>query len=210
MPLPYRNLIFDLGGVIINLDPQRTVEAFANLAGMPPEALKPWMNEPFFHAFEKGAMSDAAFRAQVRQALSVSCADEEIDHAWNAMLLDIPPARLQLLRSLAAHHRLFLLSNTNTIHFRSFQAQVKNVSGLDSLQAYFEQTYYSHQLRMRKPDTEIYQHVLADAGLTAAETLFLDDNEANLAGARRVGIQTFHVHHPDAIFSFFTTGPTAP
>lgn len=205
MPLPYRNLIFDLGGVIINLETNRTVQAFAQLAGQLPDALRPLMAEPFFNEYEKGNLTDEQFRAHVRSALSLSCSDEAIDRAWNAMLLDIPTAKIRLLQQLAGSHRLFLLSNTNPIHFACFNAQVAKLTGHESLAPYFERTYYSHQLNMRKPDEEIYKHVLTDAGLTAAETLFLDDNEANLAGAKRVGIQAFHVHHPDVIFDFFKT-----
>jgi putative hydrolase of the HAD superfamily len=203
LPLPYRNLIFDLGGVLINLDTQRTVHAFAGLAGVPPLELMQRLNEPFFNAFEKGEISEAEFRSRLREALGLSCTDEAIDQAWNAMLLDIPPTRLFLLQRLAVYHRLFLLSNTNGIHYRCFQAQVKNTFGDESLQVYFERAYFSHELKMRKPDAEIYEYVLADAGIQPAETLFLDDNETNLAGARRVGIQTFHVHYPDAIFELF-------
>jgi putative hydrolase of the HAD superfamily len=202
-----RNLIFDLGGVIINLETHRTVEAFARLAQRPVAEIQPLMKESFFLEYEKGLISDAAFRDAVRTALEVALPDEQVDAAWNAMLLDIPLARLDLLRALAKHYRLFLLSNTNEIHLRCFQQQVQHLTGEPSLAGWFEKTYYSHYLRLRKPDVEIYEFVLRDAGVAPAATLFLDDNEHNLRGAEQIGIQTFHVHHPDTIFDLFKQFP---
>jgi putative hydrolase of the HAD superfamily len=199
------HLIFDLGGVIINLDTHRTVEAFARLAQREVAEVQPFMAEPFFLDYEKGLIGDAAFRDAVRDVLEIDVTDAEIDAAWNAMLLDIPPAKLNLLRALAADFRLFLLSNTNEIHLRCFQQQVQQLTGFPSLAPFFEKTYYSHYLRLRKPDVEIYEFVLQDAGIPAHATMFLDDNVHNLRGAQQIGIQTFHVHHPDTIFELFNT-----
>jgi putative hydrolase of the HAD superfamily len=119
------------------------------------------------------------------------------------MLLDIPQERLNLLRQLRPSHRLFLLSNTNQIHLNCFNKIVEEAAGTPGLEPFFDATYYSHQLKMRKPDREIYEHVLQEQQLQPHETLFLDDNLTNLAGAEAVGIRTFHVQHPDLIFSLF-------
>lgn len=204
-----KNLIFDLGGVIINLDTHRTVEAFAQLAGRSVAEVQPLMASTFFLEYEKGLLSDAAFRDAVRNALARTVTDAEIDEAWNAMLLDIPDAKFDLLRALAPHFNLFLLSNTNEIHLRCFNEQVRVRTGLPSLAPFFQKTYYSHYLHLRKPDVEIYDFVLQDANLRAPETLFLDDNEHNLRGAQQIGIRTFHVHHPNAIFDVFKSVPVS-
>lgn len=199
-----KNIIFDLGGVIINLSVEKTYQAFATLSGLPVEEIKNRVHHgAFFHQYEKGLISDADFREQVRESLNVKVGDSELDRAWNAMLLDIPMERIRLLEQLKPRFNLFLLSNTNNIHLQCFNSQVKQLTGFAAIDVYFHQAYYSHLVKMSKPDVEIYEHVLQSNNLIAHETIFLDDNKDNLAGANKVGIQTFHVQHPDQIFSLF-------
>jgi glucose-1-phosphatase len=199
-----KNLIFDLGGVIINLAPQRTIEAFARLAHLPFEKVEAaYHAHPEFNAFEKGELTDAQFRSALREIFSIRATDVELDECWNAMLLDIPVERIQLLQKLRNHYRLFLLSNTNNIHLTCFNGTVSKVTSSASLGPFFDEVYYSHQMKMRKPDVEIYEYVLKENNLHPGETLFLDDNLSNLKGAEKAGIKTFHVQHPDLIFSLF-------
>lgn len=199
-----QNLIFDLGGVILNLAPHRTMASFALLANQSEaEITTAYHARPEFNAYEKGLMSDAEFRTTLRQLFSVQATDSQLDACWNAMLLDIPMERLRLLEKLKNKYRLFLLSNTNSIHVTHFSKHIEDISGHPTIEPYFHRAYYSHVLKMRKPDHQIYEHVLAENGLQAAQTLFLDDNLSNLQGAREVGIQTFHVEHPDLIFKLF-------
>jgi glucose-1-phosphatase len=199
-----KNIIFDLGGVILNLDVNRTFRQFADLSDKTIEQLKSEAGSaPFFNDYEKGLIADKQFRAEVRRFLKTSSSDEQIDAAWNAMLLDLPLARIHLLSKVASRFRIFLLSNTNNIHLQCFSKIVKDTTGVSSLDSLFERSYYSHLLAMRKPDSEIYAHVLKDNQLQANETLFLDDNLANLHGAEVLGIQTFHVQNPELIFPLF-------
>lgn len=162
------------------------------------------MQSPQFHAYEKGLLSDSDFRNEVRRLLDVEAGDEEIDYCWNAMLLDLPPARLQLLERLKNTHRLFLLSNTNEIHLTRFNNILMETHGAGTMDHFFEKAYYSHRLKMRKPDKEIYDFVLAQNNLDPAATLFLDDNLTNLEGAKLSGIQTFHVEDPQQLFKLFS------
>jgi putative hydrolase of the HAD superfamily len=198
-----KGVIFDLGGVIIDLDESETVKRFAQLGNKSLDQVRDLVNSEAFKKFEKGLISETEFRDAVRSNLAPNASDDQIDECWNAMLKDIPGARIELLERLKEKYRLFLLSNTNSIHLKSFNRIVKEVTGHDSLQRYFTRVYYSHQVRMRKPDREIYELVLRENNLVAAETLFLDDNPANLEGAARVGIQTVHVTHPNLIFDIF-------
>lgn len=156
-----------------------------------------------FHDFEKGLISDNHFREIVRDMLHVRASDSDIDNCWNAMLLDIPLERLQLLEHLKTKYRVFLLSNTNEIHLNCFSTIIRDATGRSSLDGYFEKAYYSHRMKMRKPDPEIYEAVLEENKLTPSYTFFLDDNLSNLEGAERCGIKTFHVQHPDLIFKLF-------
>jgi glucose-1-phosphatase len=199
-----KNIIFDLGGVILNLDVDRTYHHFSQLSGRPIQQLKSEASAaPFFNDYERGAINDHAFRKHLTHFLKINATDEEIDAAWNAMLLDLPRARINLLKKVGARFRIFLLSNTNTIHFQRFAKISEGVMEARSLDSLFEKAYYSHLLNMRKPDEEIYHHLLQENQLKPNETLFLDDNLSNLQGVASIGIQVFHVQHPDLIFSLF-------
>ncbi len=205
MTLPgIKNIIFDLGGVIINLSVERTHQAFASLSGLPLQEVKDRVHQSaFFHEYEKGLIGDAEFRNHLRVSLQVKVDDTQLDNAWNAMLLDIPIERIRLLERLKGPFNLYLLSNTNNIHLQSFNEQVFQLTGFPSLDQYFHNAYYSHLIKMKKPDVEIYEYVLQNNNLRAHETIFLDDNADNLAGANKAGIRTFHVQHPDQIFLLF-------
>lgn len=199
-----KNIIFDLGGVIINLSTQTTVKQFARLANLTEEDVNQrMMQSQEFHDYEKGLISDSRFREIVRAMLKVNASDAEIDRCWNAMLLDIPIQRIQLLERLRNQYRIFLLSNTNEIHLNCFNAIVRELTGKPSLDHFFEKAYYSHRMKMRKPDQEIYKFVLDENELLPGHTIFLDDNLFNLKGAERCGIKTFHVQHPDLMFNLF-------
>lgn len=198
------NLIFDLGGVIIDLKMEMTKKAFASLSGKQEKDMEQFMENSLFIQYEKGLIADAEFRDRLRGLLKINCSDEKLDKAWNAMLGDIPKVRINLLERLRGNHKLFLLSNTNQIHLTCFNNIVKSVCGEESLERYFDKVYYSHVLKMRKPDIEIFKHVLSENDLVAKDTLFLDDNTTNLEGASQTGIQTFHVRHPDLLFSLFS------
>lgn len=200
----FKNIIFDLGGVIINLDERRTIESFAQLSQQTFDSI----NEQIltfeeYHLLEKGLISNQDFRDVVRKKFSIDAPDEEIDAAMNAMLLDIPPERIELLKSLN-NYSLFLLSNTNAIHFSYFNQVVCKLTGEENIDAYFNKAYYSHKVHMRKPDREIFELVIAENNLMPGETLFLDDNKINLDGAESVGIKTFHVKNPSQLFELFS------
>lgn len=199
-------LIFDLGGVIINLSYHATYAEFARLSNRSVgeiTALAQQLDE--FKQYEMGQLGDAAFRDFVRKNIGISASDEEIDKAWNAMLLDIPPQRLETLQRLRNTHRVFLLSNTNAIHVRAFNKTVKQVSNQDSLSFCFDKVYYSHEMGLRKPDVAIYEHVLSEKKLTPSRTLFFDDLLPNLEGAKQAGLQTHHVINADELFKKLDT-----
>jgi len=199
----FDNIIFDLGGVIINLSVPATFAAFAKASGKSLEEVSAQANAQAFFDYEKGLISDEQFREQVKSIFNWNTSDEVFDQCWNAMLLDIPLERLQLLERLKKEYRIFLLSNTNEIHLKKFNHILYESTGRDSMDHYFHKAYYSHRMKMRKPDTEIFEFVLNENKLNPTETLFLDDNVSNLEGAAQTGIQTFHVKSPDLIFSLF-------
>lgn len=184
-----RNIIFDLGGVIINLDFRRTRDAFISLGAADFDGIYSQAQQSgFFDEFDKGLLSPESFRMEIRKHLPEHVTDQQIDAAWDAMLLDVPPARLELLSALKNKYRTFLLSNTNVIHVRNFSAALNAVHGTPDFTPFFERCYYSCDIRMRKPDAEIFQFVLQQHSLKAEETLFIDDSAQHIEGARKCGI----------------------
>lgn len=197
------NIIFDLGGVIIDIDPMRSFDALKKLAKQE-QADKFSEISALFLDFETGAMDNATFYRQIRElAEQEALEDEIIAEAWNAMLLDIPADRLEVLRKLKKKYRLFVLSNTNDIHVTAFNKIVKSVCGEEDLACFFDKVYFSHDLKMRKPDAEIYAFVLNDNQLIPEETLFIDDRPENIEAAKALGIQTFQATKEKGIVAFF-------
>jgi FMN phosphatase YigB (HAD superfamily) len=185
-----KNIIFDLGGVILNLDNQRTEDAFVALGAKNfREYFGHGFAASFFKEYEIGRISDRQFIDSVRQLIGLSTSDQAIIDSWNALLLDFPAERIQLLRDLRKTYRLFLFSNTNALHLTAVR-QIWNASfGEGSLDQYFEKTYYSHLMGMRKPDRESFEFILKENELDGQETLFVDDAIVNVEGAEKAGLK---------------------
>lgn len=185
----YESIIFDLGGVIINLDYNHTAQAFIDL-GLTNfnEIYSKAKQSSLFDDFEKGTMDDASFRATLKQYLPTHITDHQVDAAWNAMLLDIPVHRIDFLRSVAKNHRIFLLSNTNHIHVEAFTAMNDQLFGERVFESIFEKHYYSCEMGMRKPDAEIFEYVISENGLDRTKTLFIDDSPQHVEGALKTGL----------------------
>ncbi len=216
-----KNLIFDLGDVIIPIDMGAPIRNFATLAGLPEaDVTALWKQHNLWHQYETGVVDDEGFRQNVRQLLrqnhlansspdslepeaSDRWADEVIDTAWNTILLELPVERIDRLQALKASgkYRLFLLSNTNAIHIRQVNKMLAAL-GKPSLETLFERLFLSHEVRVAKPAPAIYQHVLTEAGLVASDTAFFDDNAANIEAAAALGIQAVHVVPPKTIIDY--------
>lgn len=179
-------IIFDLGGVILNINYQRTVDEFEKL-GVPhfDEIFSQFKQSTFTDDFEIGRISENDFYETVKAKTEVDFSFSEFRAAWNAMLLDLPPQRIEILKKLSEQYRLFLFSNTNETHYKKFVTKVE--SDFDIL---FEKTYYSHQFGLRKPDKFAFQTLLEQNNLVAEETLFIDDSYQHIESANSLGIRT--------------------
>ncbi|MBC7449070.1 MAG: HAD family phosphatase [Hymenobacteraceae bacterium] len=218
-PHRYQHLIFDLGGVLINLDYAAPIAAFAALSGSSePLAFTQQGQAPLFDALETGQLPDANFRAALRRtyALPAKATDTALDAAWNAILRDFPAERLDLLRALrGAGYGLYLLSNTNALHRAAFDDTLRRDYGLsDGLLPFFDAVYYSHEVGLRKPDPAIFRRVLTDHALAPGRTLFIDDSPQHVAAARTVGLDALWLEPSQTItaeFPFFHAlrGPAA-
>jgi putative hydrolase of the HAD superfamily len=192
-----KNIIFDLGGVLLDLDVQKTFDAFGEM-GLTKEVMMKRYNreENFFLQFEKGQISAKEFRASLRKMIGNSVSNEKIDYAWNEMLIGFKDDTIRLLSDLSGKYPLYLLSNTNEIHLPFYSEQFRETSGGTTMQKYFIETYYSHIIGTRKPEPESFRYVLKDAGLEPAETLFIDDFEENCTTAREIGLVA-HQYKPE-------------
>ncbi|MEP4874374.1 MAG: HAD family phosphatase [Nonlabens ulvanivorans] len=197
-----KTIIFDLGGVIIDLDFKRTPEAFSQLTGWKfDDIFEMYFKPGLLQNYEKGLVTDQELRSGINDLFGTQLSDNQIDEAWCAMLGHVPKARLDFMNELRNKYQVLVLSNTNAIHVRAFNQTIKKVSGEDSLDAFADNVYFSHEMKMRKPDLEIYEELLNQSNLKAEECLFLDDTQHNLDGAAQLGIRTMHITHPDLIFN---------
>lgn len=186
-----RHIIFDLGGVLLNLDYSLTEKAFVELGITNfPEMYSQLKQSTLFDDFEVGAISASDFIARLREASGIEATDEQLTEAWNAMLLDMPLRRLQILQQLRTYYDLILLSNTNEIHETAFNKIISDANGIPHIGAFFDRVYLSHRVGMRKPNTEIFARILEENQLQPEHTLFIDDSPQHVEGAKQLGIQT--------------------
>jgi len=187
------NIVFDLGGVLLNINPENSVNQFKAIGLNDTTRIQnEYRENGLFDRLEKGKLSPEDFRKEIRQYIDAEVSDQQIDHAWNAMLLDFPYERLLLLQELKKTHKIFLLSNTNCIHWECYTKLIKENYGVE-LSDCFEKDYYSHDMGLRKPDISIYNALLRAENLKAGETLFIDDMYSNVEAARSVGMIAHHL-----------------
>lgn len=187
-----KNLIFDLGGVIINLDPLATIQEFNRYSRLPFEDIYAQASEDeLFIRFDKGLISDFDFFSQLRQRIAYDGPEIDLLQAWNAMLLDVPEERLDLLVEMKQRYATFLLSNTCEPHITAFEHQLYLDHGVKNFNDYFNKVYYSCRVGMRKPEPEIFEMVLRENGLKPEETVFIDDSVQHVKAAGYCGINAY-------------------
>lgn len=189
-----KNIVFDWGGVLIEIDYYATIEAFNKLGFEDFKAFYSQKNQmEFFIGFEIGKHSPDQFRNYIRDVLKQDLPDKIINDAWCAMLLDIPKSRIEVINKLKAKYKLYLLSNTNQLHEDLVLPRINSSLKLDFF-SLFDGVYLSHRIGMRKPHIDIYKYVLNDKGMKAEETLFIDDTEVNIDASASIGIKSFYLN----------------
>jgi len=188
-----KNIIFDLGNVIINIDSNRTVNAMKEMGfDNFEESYTLLRQSDLFDFLEKGLITPEKFHTDLQAHFNNHVSAAKIDDAWNAMLLDFPKKRIKLLQNLKSKYRLFLLSNTNIIHYHKYNQDLKDQYGIE-LKSLFEKVYYSFDMGMRKPDLEVFKYVIKDSNLKPIETLFVDDSVENIESANKLGLKTLFI-----------------
>ena len=186
-----RNIIFDLGGVLLNIDPKKTIEAFGRL-GMKQLVGDKGLSydHDIFYQMEQGKITSDEFRNGVNELLPQKVSFQEIDAAWTAMLLDFPTIRVELVKNLRKDFKIYLFSNTNAIHVEKFHSIFRNQHGFEVC-TLFEKDFYSNEIGYRKPSSESYQEIIRLSGVNPEETLFIDDSFPNVESAIASGLKGF-------------------
>ena len=192
-----KNIIFDLGGVLTGLDGPRCISAFDAIGCEKVSYyVEHHLTKDLFYDIEVGNMPTSGFCDEVRRLTGRNVSDEQVVWAWNQLLTGISERRLERLLQLRGKYRLFLLSNTNEMHWQLCKDDFFAYSGhrVDDL---FEQTFVSYEMHLSKPDKEIFSEVLRQAGILPSETLFIDDSKVNIEGAASLGIRGYWNAHID-------------
>lgn len=189
---PVKNVIFDLGGVLLNIDFNRTNDAFKMLGAADFKSqFTQYTADELFEALEMGKITETDFYRAMQEKCNPGTSFQQIRDAWNAILVDFRLESLHFLSDINGKYNLYLLSNTNSIHLTAFNQIFREQTGGDNFDAYFKQAYYSHVIKKRKPYPATYQHVLDLAGIKAGETLFIDDSKNNIEGAKEAGLNVY-------------------
>ena len=198
-----KNIIFDLGEVVINLNPDNTINAFRNLLGADFEAMERKLkSEMVVEKVETGETSIEELIVII-QSFNDNLSRDEIGFAWNSMLLNIPKERMDLINQLASQYRIFLLSNTNELHMNYINEYVATNFNIPNMETPFERAYYSHKMGIRKPNEATFTTILKDNSLLPQETLFIDDTEQHIESAKRLNLKTYHLIKPETIIDIF-------
>ncbi|HWB63805.1 MAG TPA: HAD family phosphatase [Chitinophagales bacterium] len=198
----FKNLVFDLGNVIIDIDYRVTVARFQQLALVDfAQVVSYEAQHHIFDVFEKGGITAAQFRHELRQFLKPGTTDEQINAAWNAILIDFPPHKFEILKGLKSRYKTFALSNINEIHVDSINRVAQTKFGEKDFGSFFHAAYYSNEMGYRKPEARIYEMLLQKENLIPQETFFVDDKLENIEAAKAFGIQAYQLTNRDGFLS---------
>jgi len=197
------NLVFDFGGVIYQIDFNRQKKAFSDIGIQGFEKLYSQANQnSLFCDLETGKLSEHDFREKLAGLIGKSLSTEKIDELWNSILIDYFHGNVSLLQKLKSRYRLFILSNTNSIHYQFYARQFMNKYGYD-LNELFEKSYWSFKIGMRKPNNDIFEKIITENGLTRQNALFIDDTIQNIESAEQCGLTSYHLKKADDLMDLF-------
>ena len=199
-----KNIIFDMGGVIININYHLTAHAFEKLGVKGFDKIFAQVQQiGFIDDFEMGKVSPAEFRNLIREVTNQIFSDAQIDEAWNSLILDMPLNRIRILEKVKNDFNIFLLSNNNAIHYGFLSKKFESLYPILQLESLFQKTYYSHLIGMRKPNANAFNLVIQENNLTVSETLFIDDSPQHIEGGAKCRLNTFFVDEKNSWETLF-------
>ena len=196
------NIIFDLGNVILNIDYQNTIDAFEKI-GVPDASIFYSKSSQLniFNQLETGHISKQNFILEIQKFVPKASASQIIN-AWNAILQDLPNERIEILKDIKDKFSIFLLSNTNTIHIEKIIDKLGKKK-YEEFYNLFDKVYYSHEVKLRKPNADIFKLVIKENCLSIKNTLFIDDSIQHIESAKKIGLKTYHLDGNETVESIF-------
>lgn len=202
-----KNIIFDFGGVVLDIDPQLTVDEFVKLGFTDFDKLtSPEFTEEIIGKFERGILTPEVFRTKLKTFFDLDITDQQLDYAWNSLLYDIPKERIEIIEQVKKNYQIILLSNSNEIHYDLFVRDLQLRFGYREFDDLFHKSYFSFDLHLLKPNPEIYEFVINQHGILPEETLFIDDKEENIEAAKNIGLRTYKLDKPERVRDIFVDG----
>ena len=157
--------------------------------------------------FDTGIITAPTFRKRMKALLGQEkMTDQKFDSIWNAMLLDIPRERIEALEKVKTHYKIFLMSNTNVIHYDLYVRDLQLRFGYIEFDDLFNKSYFSFAEHLEKPDPRFFELILDHESLVPEETLFIDDTEVNIRAAQSLCIRTYHIHRDELVRNLFENG----
>lgn len=191
-------IIFDFGNVLIDLDYPRVIRRFSEVAKKNEKQIEELVvTDPILQELEVGAVEPDEFRWKVNKLLGTSLMDDDFDDIWNSMLKKVPAERMGLVDQISEKYQTYILSNSNVIHEVAFDEMILEATGRESLRDFVKKVYFSHEIGLRKPNQDCYQHVIEDIDNYASRMLFLDDRLDNVEAARASGMKAVQIFNPD-------------
>ena len=206
-----KTIIFDFGGVILDIDPQITIKEFQKMGFKDVAKTKSKeFIEDIIRKFERGIYTPEVFRKKLRAFLELDVSDQKLDDAWNALIYDIPAERIEVLEQVKKNYQILLLSNSNEIHYDLYVRDLQLRFGYREFDELFDKSYFSFDVHLSKPDPEVYEFIMNQHDLKPSETLFIDDNEENIAAASKLGLKTYLLAKPERVRDIFEHGVLKP
>ncbi|MFW6019035.1 MAG: HAD family hydrolase [Bacteroidales bacterium] len=204
------NIIFDFGGVIYDIDFEKSQEAFQQL-GVTQKQLS--FADPFvqsiFDSLETGKIDSEQFYAHIRQSIGLDLSDNQIERSWNALLIGFVKERIDILRKIRENYNIFLLSNSNIIHYKKYREEFEQQFGYKTFDNLFRKAYFSHEMGLQKPHSRIFETVIQQQKLVPEETLFIDDTVEHVESARKLKIRGYFLdiqNNEDLLLLFNKSG----
>jgi len=207
MSAKIKNIIFDLGGVILDIDETIVYKELEKLGISTLELARSKEFTELMSKFDTGIYTAPTFRKRMKTLVhQEKMTDQKFDAIWNAMLLDIPRERIEAIEKVKKHYKIFLMSNTNVIHYDLYVRDLQLRFGYHEFDELFHKSYFSFAEHLEKPDPRFFELILDHEGLVPEETLFIDDTEKNIKIAQSLGIRTYHISREELVRNLFENG----
>ena len=207
MSAKIKNIIFDLGGVILDIDENIVYKELEKLGINVSELAHSKEFMDIMSKFDTGIYTAPTFRKKTKALLGLEkMTDQRFDAIWNSMLLDIPRERIEAIEKVKKHYKIFLMSNSNVIHYDLYVRDLQLRFGYHEFDELFNKSYFSFAEHLEKPDPRFFELILDHEHLLPEETLFIDDTAANIKVAKSLGINTYHISRDELVRNLFTNG----